>query len=50
MPFLEFSVGREIGWGFSVDLGYQYARYARDDGTRGQSNTVLGVLRWQGGL
>lgn len=48
--FLEFSVGREIGWGFSVDLGYQYARYARDDGTRGQSNTVLGVLRWQGGL
>lgn len=46
--YLEVSVGRELLWGFGIDLGYQYARYPlEDDGGRGQSNSLLGVLRYR---
>jgi hypothetical protein len=42
--YLEVSAGRELLWGFGIDLGYQYAHYARDDGTAGRSNAILGRL------
>jgi hypothetical protein len=46
--WLEVSVGREIGWGFGIDLGYQYARYARDDAAGcGEAGSVLGMLSWR---
>ncbi len=45
--YVEVSVGREIGWGFGADLGYQFARYAREEGGRGSSNAVVGVLRYR---
>jgi len=45
--FLEISAGRDLGWGFGLDVGYQYSRYARDDGTRGQANAIVRVLRFR---
>ncbi|MCB4823588.1 hypothetical protein [Roseicella aerolata] len=46
--YLEISAGRELFWGFSADIGYQYARYPlEDEGRRGQSNSLLGVLRYR---
>jgi hypothetical protein len=46
--YLEVSVGRELLWGFGVDVGYQYARHPVEDGEgRGQSNSLLGVLRYR---
>ncbi|WP_135467737.1 hypothetical protein [Crenalkalicoccus roseus] len=41
---LEISVGRSLGWGFGLDAGYQYARYAREDGTAGHSSALIGRL------
>jgi hypothetical protein len=47
----EVSVGREIGSGFSADLGYQYARYVDEDsGGRGTSHSILARLRYTGGF
>lgn len=46
--YLEVSAGRLLFWGFSADVGYQYARYPIEDGGgRGQSNSLLGVLRYR---
>lgn len=46
--YLELSVGRLLFWGFSADVGYQYARYPLEEGEgRGQSNSLLGVLRYR---
>lgn len=45
--YVEVSVGRDLGWGFSADVGYQYARYAREEGGRGEANSLLGVLRFR---
>ena len=42
--YLEVSVGRELFWGFGIDIGYQYARYARDDGGIGHSNAFVSRL------
>ncbi len=48
--YLEVSVGRELAWGFGIDIGYQYAHYARDDGTAGRSNAILGRLGFRRGF
>jgi hypothetical protein len=46
--WLEFSVGREIGWGFGIDVGYQYAWYAREEGQGlGEAGSFLGMLSWR---
>ena len=42
--YYEASVGRDLGRGFGLDAGYQYARFARDDGSAGASHSVLGRL------
>jgi hypothetical protein len=41
-------VGRELGGGFSADVGYQYARYALEDGGGGlgTSHSILFRLGW----
>lgn len=45
----EVSVGRAIGYGFSADLGYQYARYVDEEsGSRGTSHAILARLRYTG--
>ena len=45
----EVSVGRAIGYGFSADLGYQYARYVDEEsGSRGTSHSILARLRYTG--
>ncbi|MBR0652787.1 hypothetical protein GXW78_24235 [Roseomonas terrae] len=47
----EVSVGREIGAGFSADLGYQYARYVDEEGGgRGTAHSILARLRYTGGF
>jgi hypothetical protein len=48
--WLELTVGRDLGSGFGVDVGWQFARVAQDDGRRGEAQAVLAVLRWRGGL
>lgn len=49
--WFEGSVGRELGSGFSLDVGYQYARYVDEEtGGRGTSHSVLARLRYTGGL
>lgn len=47
----EASVGRELGRGFSLDVGYQYARFADEETSgRGSSHAVLARLRFTGGF
>jgi hypothetical protein len=47
----EASIGREIGSGFSADLGYQYARYVDEEsGGTGTSHSILARLRYTGGF
>jgi hypothetical protein len=49
--WFEASVGRELGSGFSLDLGYQYARIVDEEsGGRGTSHAVLARLRYTGGF
>jgi hypothetical protein len=45
--YLEVSAGRDLGLGFTLDAGYQYARYASEDGGRGQGHSLLSVLHWR---
>lgn len=45
--YTELTVGRELGWGFSVDAGWQFVRYARDDGSAGNANGPVAVLRYR---
>lgn len=49
--WVELSVGRELGWGFGLDLGWQVAR-APDDESRRRRDTqaVLGMLSWRTGF
>jgi hypothetical protein len=45
--YLEASVGREIGGGLAVDVGYQYGRYLREEtGGLGTSHAILLRLGW----
>ena len=47
----EASIGREIGSGFSADLGYQYARHVDEEsGGTGTSHSILARLRYTGGF
>lgn len=49
--WFEASVGRALGAGFSLDVGYQYARYAEEEGGgRGTSHAILARLRYTGRL
>lgn len=44
---IEVSVGRDLGRGFGIDAGYQYARYAREEtGGLGTSHAILFRLGW----
>jgi hypothetical protein len=45
--WLEISAGRELGSGFGLDVGYQYARFIRDDRTLGQSHSIIGRLNYR---
>jgi hypothetical protein len=45
--WLEISGGRELGWGFGLDIGYQYARYVQDDRSLGQSHSIVGRLNYR---
>ncbi len=45
--FFEVSVGRDLGHGFGLDVGYQYGRYAREEaGGLGTSHALLVRLGW----
>lgn len=48
--WLEVSVGRQIGYGFTLDVGYQYGQEIIEDESprRGTSHSVLARLRYQG--
>jgi hypothetical protein len=49
--YLEASIGRDIGGGFGLDLGYQYARQLIEDTNQlGTSHAVLARLSWRGGF
>jgi hypothetical protein len=49
--YLEASIGRDIGGGFGLDLGYQYAQQLIEDtGQLGTSHAVLARLSWRGGF
>ena len=49
--YVEVSVGRDLGRGFGIDLGYQWGRYVREEtGTLGTSHAVLVRLGYSGGL
>jgi hypothetical protein len=44
---VEVSVGRNLGHGFGLDVGYQYGRYAREEaGGLGTSHALLFRLGW----
>lgn len=42
--YYEVSVGRDLPGGFGLDAGYQYARFAREDGSLGASHSIVGRL------
>lgn len=42
--YYEVSAGRDLGSGFGLDLGYQYARIVREDNTPGFSHGVVARL------
>jgi hypothetical protein len=49
--YVEASVGRDLGAGFGVDVGYQYARQAREEtGGLGTAHAVLLRLGYSGGF
>ncbi|WP_439597432.1 hypothetical protein [Falsiroseomonas sp.] len=47
--YLEASIGTDLPHNFSIDAGYQYARYAREEtGGLGTSHALLLRLGWKG--
>jgi len=47
--YVEASIGRDIAPNVSLDVGYQYARYAREEaGGLGTAHAVLLRLGWRG--
>jgi hypothetical protein len=49
--YLEASIGRDIGHGFGLDVGYQYGRQVIEDtGQLGTTHAVLARLSWRGGF
>lgn len=47
--WLEISGGRELGWSFGLDVGYQYARFVRDDRSPGEAHSIVGRLNYRFG-
>lgn len=45
--YLELSVGREIGLGFAVDVGWSRTRAGDEEGRARTSQAVLGMLSWR---
>ena len=45
--WVEISVGRELIWGFGIDVGYQYARYDREDGRAGNANAFISRIGYR---
>ncbi len=45
--WLEASAGRDLGWGFGLDIGYQYAHFAREDRTRGEAHSIITRLNYR---
>jgi hypothetical protein len=46
--WIELSAGRELGWGFGLDVGWQHSRLPDEaTGGRGNSQAVIGMLSWQ---
>jgi hypothetical protein len=39
--WVELTVGRDLFWGFGVDVGYQYAVNANEDGVKSRSNGIV---------
>jgi hypothetical protein len=49
--YLEASIGRDIGHGFGLDVGYQYGRQLiEESGQLGTTHAVLARLSWRGGF
>lgn len=48
--WVELSVGRELFWGFGIDIGYQYAQNANEDGVRSRSNGIVSRIGFQRGF
>jgi hypothetical protein len=48
--FVELTVGRDLFWGFGIDIGYQYAQNANDEGVRGRSNGIVSRIGLQRGF
>jgi hypothetical protein len=48
--YVEATIGRQLAGNFTIDAGYQYGRYAREDaeGRLGTAHAVLFRLGWQG--
>ncbi len=42
--WVELTVGRELLWGFGIDVGYQYASNANDEGVKSRSNGIVSRL------
>jgi hypothetical protein len=46
--WFEVSVGRELAWGFGIDVGWQHSRLPDEEtGRRGNSQAVIGLLSWR---
>lgn len=45
--WLEVSGGRDLGHGFGLDIGYQYARQVQDDRSLGHSHSIVGRLNYR---
>ena len=49
--YIEASIGRDIGHGFGLDVGYQYGRQLiEESGQLGTTHAVLARLSWRGGF
>jgi hypothetical protein len=42
--WVELTAGRELFWGFGIDVGYQYASNANEEGVKGHSNGIVSRL------
>lgn len=45
--WVELTVGRDLWYGFGIDIGYQYAQNANEEGVRSRSNGVVSRIGFQ---
>lgn len=45
--WVELTAGRDLWYGFGIDIGYQYAANANEEGVRGRSNGFVSRLGFQ---